>query len=427
MKRRVRAVLAPVAALVAVATFVVPAAGAAVSTTAPPTEAPAATVAAPSTTTASTTAVTTETTVAVEQTTTTLVEEEVVEEPVDAETDSGTGDTVLEDSDTTVVEDDSEDVESTIVPTTRAVVATPPTTAAPRTTSSLVSVFEEPPPVTTPESGPLVRIVMGLLVVVGLLIATLTWRFWWFTNPRRGLASSRLVLAPGTALTPELAALTQRSRARGGAGAELVGAGALAAGRSAEANGQPVGLGDVGPVGGGVGGGVIGADDPGGYVHVVHEDGPFVHQGGPFVVHGDSPYAHEDAYEHEATQAHDPVARDDVEGVYVDDGEVGPVVRNGHGNGAVVPTPLPAVPRRQFIDQDVGFEDDVRVVSHGHVAESGWEPPVTPAPAARPSRPVVDADDEASGHTVEVSDLLAWAETADPGAGHRRPQNGRRP
>ncbi len=37
-------------------------------------------------------------------------------------------------------------------------------------------------------------LVVGLLCVVGLLIATLTWRYWWFTSPRRGFAKSRALM-----------------------------------------------------------------------------------------------------------------------------------------------------------------------------------------------------------------------------------------
>ncbi|MDY7102179.1 MAG: hypothetical protein S0880_13415 [Actinomycetota bacterium] len=38
-----------------------------------------------------------------------------------------------------------------------------------------------------------IQIVIGMLVVVALLIALLTWRYWWYTDPTRGLAPSRVV------------------------------------------------------------------------------------------------------------------------------------------------------------------------------------------------------------------------------------------
>ena len=44
-----------------------------------------------------------------------------------------------------------------------------------------------------------VWIIGGLLCVVGLLIATLTWRYWWFTDPRRGYTRSRAVLGQALA------------------------------------------------------------------------------------------------------------------------------------------------------------------------------------------------------------------------------------
>ena len=40
-----------------------------------------------------------------------------------------------------------------------------------------------------------VWIVVGALCVVGLLIATLTWRYWWFTDPKRGYVRSRAVMS----------------------------------------------------------------------------------------------------------------------------------------------------------------------------------------------------------------------------------------
>jgi hypothetical protein len=49
-------------------------------------------------------------------------------------------------------------------------------------------------------SGTVVTIVVALLCVVGLLVATLTWRYWWFTDPRRGYVRSRAVLARGATL-----------------------------------------------------------------------------------------------------------------------------------------------------------------------------------------------------------------------------------
>ena len=50
------------------------------------------------------------------------------------------------------------------------------------------------------ESRTVVTIVVALLAVVGLLVATLTWRYWWFTDPRRGYVRSRAVLARGATL-----------------------------------------------------------------------------------------------------------------------------------------------------------------------------------------------------------------------------------
>lgn len=41
----------------------------------------------------------------------------------------------------------------------------------------------------------MVYLIVGLLCVVGLLIATLTWRYWWFTDPRRGYSRSRAVVS----------------------------------------------------------------------------------------------------------------------------------------------------------------------------------------------------------------------------------------
>jgi hypothetical protein len=37
----------------------------------------------------------------------------------------------------------------------------------------------------------MVRLVIAMLIVVGLLVGTLTWRYWHFTDPKRGLAPSR--------------------------------------------------------------------------------------------------------------------------------------------------------------------------------------------------------------------------------------------
>lgn len=65
-------------------------------------------------------------------------------------------------------------------------------------TSSLVAVVEPEEATSGSDTSDVVRLVMALLVVVGLLVLTLTVRYWWYTSPRRGLAPSRAILPPGT-------------------------------------------------------------------------------------------------------------------------------------------------------------------------------------------------------------------------------------
>jgi hypothetical protein len=136
------------------------------------------------TTTAPTTTATTVAPTTAPPTTEAPVEEEVVEEePVEEE------EVTEEETPSTEVE------ESTTTSTTRV----PSTTTTARATgpqSSLVA----PTRTTAPSSGDgnreqrIVWIVVGLLCVVGLLIATLTWRYWWFTDPKRGYTRSRAVM-----------------------------------------------------------------------------------------------------------------------------------------------------------------------------------------------------------------------------------------
>ncbi|MPY93732.1 MAG: hypothetical protein GEV08_11935 [Acidimicrobiia bacterium] len=112
-------------------------------------------------------------------------EEEVFEEQV-------VDDEVVED--TIPVEEDVERV----TPTTRldfSQVEEPEEGRAP--TSSLVTAVEPDEASGTGDSAAVVRLVMALLVVVALLVATLTARYWWYTNPKRGLAPSRAVLPEG--------------------------------------------------------------------------------------------------------------------------------------------------------------------------------------------------------------------------------------
>jgi hypothetical protein len=161
------------------------------STSTPPEDESPATTETPSTTEAPTTTSTTAapTTTATTQPTTTAppvteapVEEEVVEEePVEE---------VVEEETTT------SEVEEPATTTTRRVPSTTTTARATGPQSSLVA----PTRTTAPSSGDgnreqrIVWIVVGLLCVVGLLIATLTWRYWWFTDPKRGYTRSRAVM-----------------------------------------------------------------------------------------------------------------------------------------------------------------------------------------------------------------------------------------
>lgn len=121
------------------------------------------------------------TTTTAEPTTTTeeIVEEEpVIEEPVEEEE---------------VPEE--EVVEETTTSTTRP----PPSTTTEATRGPQSSVVAPTTTQAETTSGSsreqrVVWLVVGLLCVVGLLIGTLTWRYWWFTNPRRGYARSRAIL-----------------------------------------------------------------------------------------------------------------------------------------------------------------------------------------------------------------------------------------
>lgn len=76
------------------------------------------------------------------------------------------------------------------------------TTTTTGTTRGPQSSVVAPTSTTAPDTGSgssreqrVVWLVVGLLCVVGLLIGTLTWRYWWFTNPRRGYARSRAIMS----------------------------------------------------------------------------------------------------------------------------------------------------------------------------------------------------------------------------------------
>jgi hypothetical protein len=161
------------------------------STTAPPTTAAPATTtteAAPPPTTAAPAPAVVEEEEEVEPTTT-VVDEEVEEEPAS----------------TTTAETTATVVRRAPIPSTTE--AVPSTTEASRSgRGSVGSTREEG---TDDDSQQVVRLVIGLLVVVALLIAVLTWRYWRYTDPRRGYAPSRARLPgggpepPGTALASE--------------------------------------------------------------------------------------------------------------------------------------------------------------------------------------------------------------------------------
>ena len=140
------------------------------------------------TTTAPTTTATTVAPTTAAPTTEAPVEEEVVEEePVEEEE---------EEEAVTEEETPSTDVEESTTTSTSRVPSTTTTARAAGPQSSLVA----PTRTTAPSSGDgnreqrIVWIVVGLLCVVGLLIATLTWRYWWFTDPKRGYTRSRAVM-----------------------------------------------------------------------------------------------------------------------------------------------------------------------------------------------------------------------------------------
>ena len=122
--------------------------------------------------------------------TTTVVEEEVEEEPASTTTAETTPPTVVR--------------RAPIPSTTEAV---PSTTEGSRTgRSSVGSTREEEG--ADDDSQQVVRLVIGLLVVIALLIAVLTWRYWRYTDPRRGYAPSRAWLPAGG---PESAATAPAS------------------------------------------------------------------------------------------------------------------------------------------------------------------------------------------------------------------------
>lgn len=145
-----------------------------------------------STTTASTEAPAPTTTVAptptsvVPETTTTVTEPEVVEEEVEE---------VVEE----VVEEETATTRATTRPTRPAptMLASSTTVGGPQ--SSLVAPATATTASTTgtdtSREQRVVWLIVGLLCVVGLLIAALTWRYWWFTDPKRGYVRSRAVLS----------------------------------------------------------------------------------------------------------------------------------------------------------------------------------------------------------------------------------------
>lgn len=76
-----------------------------------------------------------------------------------------------------------------------------------------------------------VRLVSAALATVGLLIALLTWRFWWYTDPRRGYVRSRAVLSRDAWLASATSTSPQRSDANGSVASEDTSAEAEAARR----------------------------------------------------------------------------------------------------------------------------------------------------------------------------------------------------
>lgn len=155
-----------------------PTATTAPATTAPDTSAPAATGTSRQLSPAETTAVGVNTAVSA------LVEAAPVEEVVEAAP-----------TEEVVEEEPVEEVEAPS--TTRARVTTTLSTAAGPQSSLLAPT---PPttaagPPTTSREERIVWLVVAALCVVGLLIAALTGRYWWYTNPKRGYVRSRAVLS----------------------------------------------------------------------------------------------------------------------------------------------------------------------------------------------------------------------------------------
>lgn len=145
----------------------------------------------------------------VEATTSAVVPETtapVVEQPVEEVVDDGSdsfveGETFVEEElpEETLVDEELEEPTDEVeaVPTTRLNFGAIVAPDRQESTSSLVTVVEGRGAGGAADSTSVVRLVMALLVVVGLLIATLTARYWWYTNPQRGLAPSRVVLPRG--------------------------------------------------------------------------------------------------------------------------------------------------------------------------------------------------------------------------------------
>jgi hypothetical protein len=87
-------------------------------------------------------------------------------------------------------------VETTVPPTTEAPTTVPPPTITTAPTPSSAAPGNTAPTAATSKptadnSKQLLRLIIAMLIVVGLLVGTLTWRYWIYTDPRRGLAPSR--------------------------------------------------------------------------------------------------------------------------------------------------------------------------------------------------------------------------------------------
>ena len=155
---------------------------------------------APEQTTSSTTAssvepTTTETTPTQPSTTTTVIVTTTPAPPPTVPAATTTTEQVVEEEPTTTT---AEETVATTRATTSSTIATTSTSPQATTTAPRSSVVA---PSTTRSVGGgtsreqhVVLLVVGLLCVVGLLIATMTWRYWWFTNPKRGYVKSRAVL-----------------------------------------------------------------------------------------------------------------------------------------------------------------------------------------------------------------------------------------